>query len=389
MRNLLGIRILLAAAGVGAAVAFAAAAGYDRTMVVGAALAGVAVFATSVQSTFFVPLLAELRLGTVTILELVRQGTTAAAIVAGVVAGAGLLTFFALPILPALLVLAATVAVVARSVPIRPGFDRKTWAPLVRATLPVAIASIASIVYYRVAVIVMSLVASGEQTGFFSVSFRIVEVLIMVPNLLVSGVFPVLAHAAQEDDRRLAYVLQRLFDVSIIGGAWTTLSVVVGAPFAIDVIAGPKFHPSVDVLRLQGLALGATFLIFAWGYALLALHRTRGLIYANAFGIAVVLVATLILGKAYGAKGAAGAVVIAEVALAFAYGLLIRKAMPVRFSLDVLWKVLVAVGLAAAVPLLAPLPSAALLVLTTVVFVAAVVLLRAIPSELRDAFRRG
>jgi O-antigen/teichoic acid export membrane protein len=73
---LLGLRIVLTAAGVGAAAIFAVLAGYDRTMVWGTLLAGAGVVLVNTQATSMMPLSVELRLGALTVFEVLKQALT-------------------------------------------------------------------------------------------------------------------------------------------------------------------------------------------------------------------------------------------------------------------------------------------------------------------------
>ena len=57
-------------------------------------------------------------------------------------------------------------------------------------TLPYAVAAAVGILYFRLAVLLMSYVSTGEETGVFSASFRIVEALALIPPLLVSTAIP-------------------------------------------------------------------------------------------------------------------------------------------------------------------------------------------------------
>ena len=95
MRNLLGARIGLTAAGVVVAVAFAVAAGFDGALVAGTALAGVGIGFNVVQSMLAVPLAAHLQVTTQTLLELARQAVLVAVLVLCVLAGAGVLPLLA------------------------------------------------------------------------------------------------------------------------------------------------------------------------------------------------------------------------------------------------------------------------------------------------------
>ena len=113
---LLGARLLLlTAAHGGAAVAFAAVAGYDSTMVVGTALAGVGAALIGAQSTLTLPLVVELRNGLVTLSEVLKQVILVVGIVVLVAVGASLAPFFAVQVLVGVGALLAVPFLVARS----------------------------------------------------------------------------------------------------------------------------------------------------------------------------------------------------------------------------------------------------------------------------------
>ena len=65
----------------------------------------------------------------------------------------------------------------------------------------------------RVSILIVSALASGKQLGYYSASFRIIEVLAPVPGLLVGAAFPIFARAARDDHARLGYALGRVFEV--------------------------------------------------------------------------------------------------------------------------------------------------------------------------------
>jgi O-antigen/teichoic acid export membrane protein len=389
VRNLVGIRLVLSLLGIALALTFVAAAGYDRTFVLGTVIASVGGLLIGLQATFVVPLLARLRLGLVTAFEVLRQAAMLVLIVAAVVAGAGLLAFLGIWIAAGVLVAGVTAAAVLQYGPLRPALDRGEWRRLLRDTAPIALAAAAFIVSYRIAVVVLSLVSTEAETGYFSVSYRVIEALATLPSLLVGSAFPVIARAAEEDENRLRYVLQRLFDVGVIGGAWLALMTVAGADLAVRVLGGAEFESSTPVLEIQGLSLAATFLLFTWGFALLALRRNRALIVINVAGLLLAGVATAVLAAPYGAKGAAAAMVLTEASLAFGYGLALMRARGLRPSLSVVPRVAVSVAVAGATVVLLGLPTLAALLLATVLFVCVLALVGGFPREIRDAFAFG
>ena len=114
MANLLGVRLVLGAAGVAVAVGIAVLAGYSGPLVRGTAFAGVGMVILLAQSLLTVPLQAELRQGWVAFLELLRQLVVVLFIVALVLAGAGVEPFLATTIPAGLIVFAATAVLVRR-----------------------------------------------------------------------------------------------------------------------------------------------------------------------------------------------------------------------------------------------------------------------------------
>src|SRR6185437_9846520 len=107
----------------------------------------------------------------------------------------------------------------------------------------------------------MSVLSVELEVSYYSAAFRIVEVLTVIPYQLIAAGFPILTRAAFKDDAaRLSYAMQRLFDTGLIAGVWMAASVWVGASFAIRVVAGPGFRPSVPVLQIQGIAILMSFM---------------------------------------------------------------------------------------------------------------------------------
>jgi O-antigen/teichoic acid export membrane protein len=381
-RNLLGIRLVLTAIGVVLISAFAFLA-YGRTLGLGVLIAGVGVLLQNTQTTLSVPLMAELRLGWVAALELARQMVNAVLIVVLVLLGAKLLPFFAVAGVAAAVVLPLTAARVRSLIPLTASFDPAQWRALVGPVFTYSVAVAASSLYFRVAIVLVSLIASAHQLGYFSASFRVVEVLFVLPGLLVGAAFPIFARAASNDPARLGYALSRVFEVSLMLGVWVSLSIAVGARLAIEVLGGTKFLPASPVLAVQGLALGATFVSSVWGYGMLSLHLHRLILTYNVAMLALVAVVVAILATLDGAEGAAIGTASVEIVGSFASGLLlIRQRAHLRPRLRVVPRVALAAALGATPALAGGLPIVVRVLLSTVIYTVVLVALRAPPTEL-------
>jgi O-antigen/teichoic acid export membrane protein len=269
-------------------------------------------------------------------------------------------------------------------IPARVRFVTAEWRALVKPVLSYAVAVAASALYFRVAILLVSLLSSGYQLGYFSLSFNIMAALFVIPGMLVTVAFPIFSRAARDDHGRLAYAIERVFEVSLIVGAWTSLAIALGAHFVIDTIGGHKFAPAAGVLAIQGISVGATFVGTVWGFGLLSLGRHRTILLFNLFALAAVVVAVSILASLDGARGAAIGTSGVELALAVVGArLLARGRSHLRPSTRVLPKVAIALALAAT-PVLLPIGEPARVALSSAVYLITLLLLRALPSELLD-----
>jgi O-antigen/teichoic acid export membrane protein len=389
LANLQGIRIALGVAGAVGALAFGVAAGYSAVMLEGIALMGAGIVLLAMQTTLGIPLSASLRWGWVTSLDLLRQGGQVALYLVLVALGAGLLPFYAVGIPVGVGVLIVNVALLRGRAPLVPAFDRARWRALLRMVAPYAVASAVASLYVYAAAVSMSLVASPSQVGFFAASFRVYLVLGGIPVLLVGAAFPILARAARDDRDRLAYATERLLATTLITGVWVALMTAVLARRGIDVIAGHGFGPSVEVLRIQAIAVLAAFLTVTAGHVLISLHRYRDLLVISAAALVTSVALTLGLAGAHGAKAGGIANAAAESVNALAALWCLRRAESrLRYPLGTVPRVLVAGGAAGAlalVPGFGDIPQAAAM---TVVYGALLLLFRAIPQELLDMLPR-
>jgi O-antigen/teichoic acid export membrane protein len=382
MRDLLGLRVALTSIGVLLVACFALAAGYDTALLVGALLASLGTIALVVQHTHTIPIAAALRLGTLSALELARQVLTVAAIVALVVLGAGLLPLLAVALAVNLILIAPTAALAHHQISLSMGFRPRHWLALLRLTVSFSLATAVGTIYIFTAQIFISLISSTHQSGLFAASFRIFMVLGAVPGLLVGGALPLLARAARDDRERLAYALQRIFEVSLILGVAAALGTLAGSKFMIAVVAGGKYAASVPVLQIQGVALIASFVLAGWSFALLSLKRYKGLLLANLVAFLVSSSLTIVLASSYGAKGAAIATLCGESALALGSLLALLHGHPeLRPKLGIIPKIAFAAAPAVAVALASGLPSALRVLLVLAAYALLIVLTRATPDE--------
>ena len=391
LRELLGLRVVIALLGVAVGVAIGALLGYSAPMLAGAVFGGLGVMVYTVQSNYAIVLQTELKLGFFSALEVVRQiGVTGFAVLF-VVLDLGLTALIAVPLPAHALVLLATVAILRRRIPYGLAISVRRWSELVRSSLPVAASTTMGVVYAYVTILLMSAISTATETGYFSVSFRIFVIVAAVPSLLVYSVLPILSRSARDDQERLRLGIQRTLEVSATVGAGLALLTAVGAPVAVDVIAGQgdsvqsDFSPAIDVLEIHGAALLATSIVAVGAVALLSVGDYRALMLGVLLGLVTTTVLTVVLTDPFGARGAATAYLIGEVVLAVAYVLALSRRHAIRMRYAPTLRGILPALPALAVAILLPLPALPATLLAAAVFTAVALPLGAIPRELLEA----
>jgi len=388
VQDLVAIRILLAVGGLALALAFALVAGYDRTLVAGVLIGGIGVLIVNTQAMMMVPLSVDLRVGSITVIEIAKSVVTLFAVAALALAGASLLPYFAVQIVAGLGALALTPKLVGSFRQLRPKLRRSEAVSLMRDAIPIGIALAMNVLYLRLLVVMVSLTAGKTETGLYGTAFRVVELFIGIPPIVIGVALPLLAVAGAEDLDRLRYGTERLLELAVVASMGLALVVTILAEPTLRLLGGEEYVGATRFLQTQiwalvPLAAGNVIVI-----TLLSLRRQRDIALANALALVVVLTAGLALISVYGGEGAAVAGLIAESALlltAVAFLAVTQRSVLPRARF--IWRPLVALG-AGLATMLVPLPKGVDGLVAATVFCVVAFAVGAIPSEILVALRQ-
>jgi O-antigen/teichoic acid export membrane protein len=398
LADLLGLRLVAIGVGAVLAVAFAIAVGYGHTVVVGMTLALVGTAFNAVQAALTIPLIAQLRQGLVGALELLSVAVQAVLQVVLVLAGAGVIPLAA-TMIPAGMAGVFAVLLVLRGQLPWPRFHPARLRRLLRESAAFAAAGAVSVVYLRSAVLIGPAFLTPGQFGSFSVAFRAVEPLTMLPSVLTGALFPLLTHAALHDRDRLSRGYDMLWRSTATLGAFGAAAVIGIAPLITLVFTGERNTITIDAFVLLGCALGALFVGAAGMWMLLAERRYRAVLGINVLALSCNVALTVVAGQWLGPRWFAIGIVVSEVMIALAADRVCRQGLrasghptpagPVAQLSKVLLTVLAALAVFAVTRHLFPLIP---FVATCAVAAAVLLLTHAVPHELlamvREVVRR-
>jgi len=385
MANILAQRLWVTPIALLVIVSFAVLGGYPASMQIGAAMAGTGLYVVACADALLLPLTVEMRNAGLAVADFLKQAVTLACVALLVALGAHLIAFFAVLFVVGVVVLALTPLLVGPGALMRPRWDRTEQRTLLHRALPLAAALVLGQVYFRLVILLMSLISDPQQIGYFGGSLRAMEALVSIPILVAGVALPMLAAAARDDRARLRYAIEGLSEGAVIAGVLVVLVTVRAAVPVMAIIGGHAFRPAGAVLRIQVAALMFGALVQIWAVALVALGRQRELILTNALGLLGIAALAVVLVEPFGAQGGAAASVLGDALLAaLIYWRLRACDVHVVIRAGFLGRVALAAG-AAGVALVLPVPDLLAAAFAGLIFLGVGQLIGMVPEEVHGA----
>lgn len=270
-------------------------------------IVGVGVVVENLGRTWHSVFTAYERLAMISISLVVQRTLTAAVGIGLLLSGSGLITVSIVFSAGAVLGLLVATQVLRRFVvAVRWRLDRSMWLPLVKAGVPIGLATLVFTVLMRVDAVLLGALAGGEgndQVGFYGAAFRLVEATLFISWAFSASVLPWLS---RRDDRG-AIARGYELGVKVITAVLMPIGLgfVLLAPQLIALLYGGGYEDAVLPLRMLGVmtllyginSLTATVLI----------SRDRPLEFARVLAFVVVenVALNVILIPRYGADAAA------------------------------------------------------------------------------------
>lgn len=229
---------------------------------------------------------------------------------------------------------------------------------IVREAWPLGLFLVFSLVVFRADSVLLSLLRPPEDLGWYALPYKALESLLFFPAMLGGLLFPVLSRSSAEgvqNPQRLQAVLRAATTVFLILSIPTTVLLWFGAPRLVFLLGGPAFAPSVPVLRILALALGALFFGNLYGNGAIALGAHKSLLVLSGALATLNILVNFIVIPRYSFLGAAWTTLGTEVLSAFLVGWMVLRRVPHFLPTREHWQILCA-GLVLVALLLVPLP---------------------------------
>jgi O-antigen/teichoic acid export membrane protein len=325
MRASLPLRTLVSAGAIAISVAVALVMPFNAQTKSAVAIASVGAFLTLMTLSLLPVLQAQLKMHWAVGANLAGRLATLGLTLAAFAAGLGFKSYVAAYVAGIAVTFLLHVWAVARLVPLWPVIDTAYWRRLTAGALALGIAIALSQVYFRVDTVLLALLRSSEEVGYYGAAYKFIELLVLIPAAVGISMFPPLARFVATGDPRTGALVQKTFDVLLAASIPAMVLMLAYPEQILELSAGSEFSEAGNALRLL-----APFAVFAFVNAvlwrvLMAADRDRELL-AIAFFVLVVNVAlNLIFIPVYGFEAAALITVVSEGMVIIPVALVVRR----------------------------------------------------------------
>jgi len=260
---------------------------------------------------------------------------------------------------------------------------------LVRAGLPLLLASIFGVISYRIDMVMLSLMKGDAAVGLYSAAYRLIETLGFIPMAFTGALYPVLSqlHISAQDSLKFAY--QKSFQYLLLIGLPLAVGTTLIADRVIIGIYSAEFSGAASALRILVWVTPFSFLSWLLVTMLISINRQGLMSRVTFLGMVLNVIGNLILIPRYSYTGASIATV-ATAALACALYLYFTSRLVCRVELRrLVIKPVVACGvMAGSVILLQHLNLFLVIPVAIVIYFGVLFLLRTFSREDLDLLRQ-
>jgi O-antigen/teichoic acid export membrane protein len=206
---------------------------------------------------------------------------------------------------------------------LRLAFHRTLAWRLMREMKTFTASSLLQALFIRPEVVILSVMASATQVGYYGAAIRVAELPQFLPEVFMANVFTLLSAAFPHDEQRFRNIQAKAMRSMLAFALPLTALILASAPGIVGRLFGPHFQPSVPLLRILALSVLFSSLIAVLWRSLSARGRQDTVLRAQIAMIGVRLGGGVALIAPLAAIGAA---IVTTVSSAIQLGLLVAGA---------------------------------------------------------------
>ncbi len=206
-----------------------------------------------------------------------------------------------------------------------PKVEIKSLPAMVKGGLPFGIHRLFYYVFTQLSILILSLTTTNVELGIFSAAYKLVLILVFLPSLMTSAIYPVLYQLGESDKNKHQDIIEKVFKVlSAVGIAGSTLIFVLAGPYTEWLYAG-KFNESIPILMIVSWLLALECMSFSLGDVLTTTDRQWQRTVVQGTAVLMLFILIFVSYPYLGIYGAAYSLIFVEGYIFLCYYILVRR----------------------------------------------------------------
>jgi O-antigen/teichoic acid export membrane protein len=128
--------------------------------------------------------------------------------------------------------------------------DLSLMKQLVKEAIPIAIASVFTVIYFRIDVLMLSFLRGNTEVGFYSAAYRLTEALVFLPTVITTSTFPLMSKYYKDSFDSFSFAYTRTFKYLFATGLLIAVLVTFASDKIIFLAYGLKYQSSAIALQI-------------------------------------------------------------------------------------------------------------------------------------------
>lgn len=269
--------------------------------------------------------------------------------------------------------------------------EQNVWREVWSRSWPIAVSIFFNLLYLKGDILFLSFYRDQSEVGLYGVSYRVLEMLTVLPVMFMGILLPLIVNKWSTGNRDEFRVhVRRTFDLFMIAAVPIVVGTQVIAKPLIELIAGPGYEGSGDVLKLLIFAVFGVFLGALFGHVIVALNKQKPMTWGYITVAIVTIIGYFLFIPTYGIWGAAWMTLFSEGLIALITFVVVWRVTGILPHFAVTIKAAIASAVMYLALIFSPFPFVLLdILLATIVYLLVMLLIKGIRLEELKALRQA
>src|SRR3989344_5834649 len=188
---------------------------------------------------------------------------------------------------------------------------------VLKTALPFAVISLVGSIMGNTDIFMLGIWKAPEDIGLYATAQRFFQFIIIIPSMIASASFPLMARLANKDNEKFKMVLEKTLEIFMMIGIPIAFGGVILADQIIPLVFGQAYLGAIPVFQILMIMLLVSFPLIVLINSIFVYNQQKKLVLANIFGVLANVTLNFFLIPKFGIIGATVATLISTSIIAW------------------------------------------------------------------------